>query len=430
MNTNEILNALNAPLKKDRIDAVRAIAEMINRGEIKQTLSEGYVNNHIHTTYSFSPYSPSAAVFYAWKAGLDTSGIMDHDSVSGAYEFLEAADIIGMQVTVGVECRVKVDNTALFGRRINNPDQISIAYLAIHGIPHQNIDKADAFFAPLRVKRNERNIKICEKINILTGDNDLLIDFERDVRPLSMSHDGGSVTERHVLYALTKKIIGKYKTPSEAEKYITGGLGVELSGEIRDRIVNGDKTPQFYEYDILGALKGGLVEKIFVDADEECAHISEFIRLAKELGAVSAYAYLGDIEDSVTGDKKSQRFEDSYLDELMEILHELGFNAVTYMPSRNSRDQLMNVMRCCEKYQFFQISGEDINSPRQSFICKALSDPDYQHLKTSTYALIGHEYAATKNACDGMFTEKTIREIPELANRIEKFSLIGRNRGE
>ena len=34
------------------------------------------VNNHIHTTYSFSPYSPAAAVFAAKAEGLCTAGIV------------------------------------------------------------------------------------------------------------------------------------------------------------------------------------------------------------------------------------------------------------------------------------------------------------------------------------------------------------------
>lgn len=41
------------------------------------------VNNHIHTTYSFSPYSPTAAVYFARLAGLCTCGLMDHDSIAG-----------------------------------------------------------------------------------------------------------------------------------------------------------------------------------------------------------------------------------------------------------------------------------------------------------------------------------------------------------
>ena len=41
-------------------------------------------NNHIHTTYSFSPYSPTAAVYFARMAGLGTCGLMDHYSIAGA----------------------------------------------------------------------------------------------------------------------------------------------------------------------------------------------------------------------------------------------------------------------------------------------------------------------------------------------------------
>ena len=427
MNKSEIIARLNAPLKCDRLKAMEEVAALIKKGEITQTPSEGYVNNHIHTTYSFSPYSPTAAVFGAWAEGLDTAGIVDHDSVSGAWEFIEAGAIIGMPVTVGVECRVRVEGTPLFGKRINHPDQESSAYLTIQGIPHQNIEKASAFLAPLREKRNERNIKMCDKINAVVNDPEMAIDFYRDVTPLSMHHDGGSVTERHVLFALTKKITAKYTTPEASVNYMTEKLGMDVSGSVRDKILEGEKTPEFYEYDILGALKGSLVEKIYIDAYEECPHITEFVALAKELGGISAYAYIGDVGQSVTGDKKAQHFEDSYLDELMSTLHEIGFNAVTYMPSRNTKEQLRNVMNYCDKYGFFQVSGEDINSPRQSFICKALSDPSYVHLKTSTYALIGHELAATANIDDGMFTENTIAAMPALDKRIEKYAAIARN---
>ena len=64
------------------------------------------------------------------------------------------------------------------------------------------------------------------------------------------------------------------------------------------------------------------------------------LEFADEIGAISAYAYLGDVAQSVTGDKRAQSFEDSYLDELFSIISELGFRAVTYMPSRNTEEQL------------------------------------------------------------------------------------------
>ena len=121
--------------------------------------------------------------------------------------------------------------------------------------------------------------------------------------------------------------------------------------------------------------------------------------LADRLGAISAYAYLGDVGESPTGDKKAQKFEDDYLDELFDTLADCGFDAVTYMPSRNTKEQLARVMRMCDERGLFQISGEDINSPRQSFVCEALKD--YPHLMKATYALIGHELAATDDLSSG-----------------------------
>ena len=48
---------------------------------------EDHINNHIHTTFSFSPYSPTAAAWRARAEGLCTAGIIDHDSLGGNREF-------------------------------------------------------------------------------------------------------------------------------------------------------------------------------------------------------------------------------------------------------------------------------------------------------------------------------------------------------
>lgn len=63
----------------------------------------------------------------------------------------------------------------------------------------------------------------------------------------------------------------------------------------------------------------------------------------------------------------------------------------------DTREQLDRLIGLCEQHGFFQISGEDINSPRQSFRCKALDDPAFGHLIDATYALIGYETAASEN---------------------------------
>lgn len=379
------------------LNELRDIHEKTLRGELPAPEDTIYVNNHIHTTYSFSPYDPTEAVYMAWKNGLKTAGIMDHDSASGIREFLAAADVLGMPVTCGVECRVDMSMTALNGKRINNPDQKSVAYVAMHGIPHQNIEAVDAFFAPYREKRNQRNRKMCQNITQLVKPYGLSLDFDTDVLPLSNYHKGGSVTERHILFALAKKITAIYKTPAEVVTFLRDEMKLALSEKVIDQIANGDKTPEFYEYDILGALKSNMVEKFYIDATEECPKVADFVEMVHRNGGIAAYAYLGDVGNSVTGDKKAQKFEDDYLDELVEVIKEYGFDAITYMPTRNTPQQLDRLTKLCSQHGFFQISGEDINSPRQSFRCKALDNPAFGHLIDATYTLIGYETMASQD---------------------------------
>ena len=403
MNIDALIGALNAETKEERLAALREIKALTDKGELKTPEKTSYVNNHIHTTYSFSPYSPTKALYMAWQNGLGTAGIMDHDSVSGAYEFIEAGEIIGMPVTVGAECRLNMEHTALAGKRINNPDQISVAYSAIHGIPHQMSPKFDAFFEKCRRHRNLRNLKMCRKINDIMAPYGVSIDFKRDVLSLSQSWEGGSVTERHILFALAKKLTERYPTPAAVLGFLENDMKLKLSEKVRGQIADGEKTPQFYEYDILGALKSDLVEKFYIPATDECPDVTEYIALCNETGAISAYAYLGDVGNSVTGDKKTQKFEDDYIELLFSEIKRLGYNALTYMPSRNTKEQLVRVMELCKKHELFEISGEDINSPRQSFICRAMDDPMFSHLTEATYQLIAHEEAATKDITKAMF---------------------------
>lgn len=416
-----LIEKLNAPERGERLDALSEIYEMSLRGDIPTPEKTDFVNNHIHTIYSFSPYSPTKAVYMAWQNGLATAGIMDHDSLSGAKEFIEAAEIVGLPVTVGMECRASMRNTRLDGLRINNPDQKSIAYVALHGVPHQNIDILNDLFAYYRFCRNKRNRKMCDNITELMRPYGISLDFDRDVFPISKADEGGSVTERHILFALTKKITEKYRTPEEVVAFLTGNMKISVSDKVKKQILLGAETPYFYEYDILGALKSNLVEKFYIPAEAECPDIYELEKICRECGVVLAYAYLGDVGVSITGDKKAQRFEDGYTDLLFAEIERIGFNAVTYMPSRNTEDQLREIMELCDRHRLFQISGEDINSPRQSFLCHAMKADMFAHLSDAAYALIGHEREATKNLDHAMFSPSVRREMPDLHDRCTYF---------
>jgi len=395
---------LNNDKSDERLNSLRVLKNAIDKGDIQKPLFFNDVNNHIHTTYSFSPYSPSKALFMAYMNGLKTAGIMDHDSAAGCEEFIQAGQILDMPITCGIEVRARMDKTELNGRKINNPDQDSVAYVALHGIPHQHIKTIQDFMAPYRKYRNIRNKNMCDKINQIFKKYDILLDFEKEVLPLSLYTKGGTVTERHISYALALKLLDKFPKGKALISFYKDTLKLPLSSK-NEQLLNDESNP-VYEYDLLVAIKSDLISLFYIDAYDECPDVHDIIELSRKTKAISAYAYLGDVANSVTGDKKPQEFEDSYIDKLFDVLKKLGFDAVTYMPSRNTKEQLIKVKALCEKNDFFQISGEDINSPRQNFVCKAMRDPFFDNLRVSTYALIKHEKDATEDITKAMFYNK------------------------
>ncbi len=349
-----LLGQINRPTRAERLEALRNAT----KAALFPPMVSCRVNNHIHTSYSFSPYSPCAAVFAARLEGLCTAGIVDHDSIAGADEFIAAGRIVGLPVTVGIEARVSMAGTSCERLRTNNPDQAGLSYMVLHAVPHKNIPMVQAYFAPLREARNRRNRAMVARINQIAG---LDLDFDRDVLPLSMAHDGGSVTERHLMQAVARR-----QSP---------GL------------------PLPEEYDRIGRLKRDFIPEVYLDADEECPRFEEYVRFCAATGGILAYPYLGDVTSSVTGDKRARRFEDGRLESLFELLHRHGVGAVTYMPTRNTQQQIDRLRALCRRYGMMEICGEDINSPRQSFIIEKMADPQFADLIASAWALIKHENA-------------------------------------
>ena len=414
-----VIRKLNSISSSERLAALTLLKNLLDKGDIEKPQKSGITNNHIHTKYSFSPYSPASAVWHGYMAGLDSVGIMDHDSLAGAGEFIEAGKIIGIPATIGYEIRTDWGGTAVAGKRINNPDQLTSAYITTHGVPHDKIDAAEEFLKPVREARNKRNRLETQNINEIMSPYGIHLDFDRDVVPISYAADGGTITERHILFALVKKIVVKKGKGAHLINFIQNGLGIILSKKQVEYLLN--PKNDIYEYDVLNILKGSFVDKIYVEASEnEMIPVKTAVDFAHSINAIASYCYLGDVGDSPTGDKKAQRFEDGYLDDLMKECVNLGFDAVSVMPSRNTYEQLQRVMGLCDEYGFMPISGEDINQPRQSFICQELGRDEYSRLIDTTWALIGHEKAATENGKNGMFGDKRPNK-QEMDELIEKY---------
>ncbi len=424
-NLRDLTKKLNSPIKSERWYAIEEMGRLIKKGEIIGQESEE-VNNHVHTIYSFSPYSPAYAAFLAWKAGLRTIGIMDHDSIAGGEELLYAGQNFGLATTVGIEIRVNFSNTRIQGRQINSPDSKNIAYIALHGIARNQFSRTEEFLKPIKERRNIRNYFMVERMNQFFINLGIeKIDYYQDVFPLSKADEGGSITERHLLFALAKKLIQKNGKGEKLINFLKEKLKIFIPDKIKSYLM--DTTNQNYTYDLLGILKSSFMENIYLEPDyEECISVYEAIDFAHSINAIPAYAYLGDVLESPTGDKKSQNFEDDYLEELFAEIKKIGFKAVTYMPPRNTAQQLQRVQKLCQDYHLMEISGVDINQPRQSFNCPQILNPSFRHLIDMTWALIAHEKLTNYNLRYALFHEQNPLRNHSLAYKLKVYSAIGR----
>jgi len=138
-----------------RLEALHHIAAVWGLPAVRS----GESNNHIHTCYSFSPYTPSSAALAARTAGLDVAGSVDHDSYAAASEMRAACTLLGLGVVTGFELRVSLVAAAaqfperiakmLTTRKLNNPDSVGIIYMTVQGIPAPAAAKVEAFLLPI-----------------------------------------------------------------------------------------------------------------------------------------------------------------------------------------------------------------------------------------------------------------------------------------
>ena len=424
MTVKEYPKEINDPAldKTCRLAALRSFAANIPKDQFLRT----EVNNHIHTIYSFSPYTPSMAALKARDAGLGAAGSVDHDSVAAAEEMISACSVLGIGGCSGFEVRVSFKNGLFAGRKINNPDSSGNAYMTVQGIPAHQIQKAGMFLSPIREQRLKRTKAMAISANaILKEAGFAMIDFDRDIAAKSKYGEGGGITERHLLAAIAEKIINRFGKGVSLAEGLEKKLQIKITPKFAALLSDLDNPHCFY--DLLGILKTEILPGIFIQPDlNECIPVEKVTAFAASICAIPAYAYLGDVCESPTGDKKAEKFEDDYIEELFAELARLKFKAVTYMPPRNTKGQLLRVKKLCAEWGFMEISGVDINSSRQSFNCPEVLQDEFRHLLDTTWALIAHEKLASVDRRYGLFSEDNPLISFGLAERLAIYTKLGK----
>lgn len=390
-------------------------------------------NNHVHTIYSFSPYTPAMAALKAREAGLMVVGSVDHDSAAAAGELTAAASLLGMGSVTGFECRVYLysadeverGDAPLHDRKLNNPDTPGIAYMTVQGIPARSREAAAEFLKPIREARLRRTAVMVDRANaILEPLGAELIDLEAHIVGRSQFLAGGTVTERHLLAAMAGMLIARFGT---GESLVDGlrEMGLDPRGLLADRLA--DKDNPHLTFDLLGVMKAEFLDQIYVVPDRaECPTMAEVIAFARSIDAIPAYAYLGDVTASPTGDKKAEKFEDDFLEELFGELARLGMPAITYMPPRNTEEQMARLAELSREHGMVEVSGVDINTPRQQFSCPELQRPELSHLNEATWALVAHERLADLDGSLGLFSPDSPVASLALAERVTRYAELGR----
>jgi len=423
---DDVIEALQHPNRTVRIQAAEALGEMIRSGKLKRTVSEE-VNNHIHTSYSFSPYEPAMAAYRAWKAGLSIVGSIDHDSIAAADEMKAAGAAIGIATTVGFEVRTSFLDTPLADRKINSPDAAGTAYMVVHGVPAQAVEQSREFLRPINKARNNRNVQQVDAMNeLLAGKGISPVSFSDDVVPLSHADEDGSITERHILSALAGKLMQEIGKGEALLTFLEDALQITPGKKQKAYLLDIDNP--HYRYDLLGVLKAEFLPRFYISpSSDETIPARRVVQFAESINAIPAYPYLGDIGESPTGDKKAEQFEDSYLEELFDVLTEdLQYTAVTYMPPRNTKEQLKRVQQLAKQHNLMEISGVDINSSRQKFNCPELLEPEYAHLIDSAWALVAHEKLASWKEELGLFHPQNPLAGSPLRDRLDVYAGLGR----
>ena len=197
-----------------RKNALSALCEKVETGQIDLPEIGTDVNIHCHTFFSYNTYgySPSKFAWLARKAGLAVAGVVDFDVLDALDEFLDACKLLAIKGCAGLETRVFVPEFE--DRVINSPGEPGISYHMGVGFPSANVpEQQKKFLAGLRETAQRRNRDLMGRVNQHLRPVEL--DYERDILTLTPS---GNATERHMCSAYTRKALEKIGRASCRER--------------------------------------------------------------------------------------------------------------------------------------------------------------------------------------------------------------------
>jgi hypothetical protein len=337
-----------------RKNALSALCEKVDVGQITLPEAGTAVNLHCHTFFSYNTYSysPSKFAWLARKAGLAVAGVVDFDVLDALDEFLDACKLLGLKGCAGLETRVFVPEFE--DRVINSPGEPGISYHMGVGFPSAIVpEEQKNFLAGLRETAQRRNRDLMGRVNKYLRPVEL--DYERDVLTLTPS---GNATERHMCSAYARKASEIFEKADELADFWSEKLSLEITiSQLPD------------SRDLLNAIRAKTMKRGGVGYVQpgkgsfpRMADTNSFILAA---GGIPVHTWLDGTSD---GEKA--------IEELLEVAMSTGAAAINVIPDRNytpgsgsiKLENLYHVVELAEKLHLPVVEGTEMNSPGQKFV--------------------------------------------------------------
>jgi hypothetical protein len=355
-NLEAIESCLDSFDSGERFGALRALIEAAAKGEVGLPGESKWTNIHYHTFYSYNGegYSPCRVAWIGRKLGLAVAGTVDFDVLDAMEEFYEAADLLGLRGSVGVETRVFVPEMG--DMEINSPGEPGVAYHMGTGMVEREPGGwAGEFLAGMKTTAQKRNLGLLERVNGFLSPVEL--DYERDVMPLT---PGGNPTERHLCLGYARKAAEVFGDEAELAGFWCEKLGEEIdAGWLPD----GVGLQNLIRKKTMKRGGAGYVEP----ESGSFPLVGDMNRFVFEAGGVPTLAWLNGLTE---GESDAGRLLDTAMASGVQAANVIPDR--NYTPGKGKEDE-----KCAKLYEFVEacrerglpvMAGTEMNSPGQKLV--------------------------------------------------------------
>ena len=370
------LNYTGKKREISRLEALRELKRLEDRGVIPPPEKHGWVNVHIHTSESFSIFrSPTEAAWKAYRAGLEIFGINDHYTIAGHKEFGEACKILGLKAAFSIEAIAMSEEAKKKGERYNDPKNPGRIYLCGKGVVRdlKPGSPGDNLLRTMREALRERYEKMTKKANMILKKIDPSLNLTFD--DVLKCTPRGNVTERHVAQAIAELLRNRFPGKSELKEFLR-----KLFSDVEVDVSSDAALQDLIRNNLLKAGGAAYVE----EPPRAFPSLEKLVSLFREYGAIPTYPVLGNPITEKEAD----------LDSLFDELESLGIFAIEVIPKRNTEERLKEILEIAEKRGFPVFNGTEHNtkSPQPLVDEKSKKKEFLPIFKRGAYLILGHQF--------------------------------------